>query len=161
MTEGVAHCIAHSGRNTPSPPDLPARPCPGGSLPGAPWAAFFDRKFLILDRDNKFTALFRSILEDAGVAVMRPPFRAPNMNAIAERFVQSVKRECLERLILFGPGHLRRALKEFVAHYRIDRPHQGLGNRVLTASASEPLKHGDVVADERIGGLLRSYRRSA
>ena len=120
-----------------------------------------DRRFLILDRDTKFTAQFRRILEDAGVQVVTTAFRAPNMNAIAERFVQSVKRECLERLILFGPGHLRRALNEFVAHYRIERPHQGLGNRVLTPSASEPPKDGDVVCDERLGGLLRSYRHSA
>ena len=120
-----------------------------------------DYRFLILDRDTKFTAQFRRILQDAGVQVVTTAFRAPNMNAIAERFVQSVKRECLARLILFGPGHLRRALNEFVAHYRIERPHQGLGNRVLTASASEPPKDGDVVCDERLGGLLRSYRRSA
>ena len=120
-----------------------------------------DRRFLILDRDTKFTAQFRSILGDAGVQIVQTAFRAPNMNALAERFVQSVKRECLERLILFGPGHLRRALNQFVAHYRIERPHQGLGNRVLTASATEPPKHGDVVCDERLGGLLRSYRRSA
>jgi transposase InsO family protein len=120
-----------------------------------------DQRFLILDRDTKFTAQFRRILEDAGVAVVQAAFRAPNMNAIGERFVQSIKRECLERLILFGPGHLQRALNEFVAHYRLDRPHQGLGNRVLTASASEPPKDGEVVCDERLGGLLRSYRRTA
>ena len=120
-----------------------------------------DRRYLILDRATKFTAQFRRILDDAGVQVVQTAFQAPNMNAIAERFVQSVKRECLERLILFGPGHLRRALNEFVAHYRLERPHQGLGNRVLTTSASEPPKDGDVVVDERLGGLLRSYRRSA
>jgi transposase InsO family protein len=120
-----------------------------------------DRQFLILDRDTKFTAQFRRILEDAGVKVVTTAFQAPNMNAIAERFVQSIKRECLERLILFGSDHLQRALKEFVAHYRIDRPHQGLGNRVLTTSASEQPKDGDVVVDERLGGLLRSYRRTA
>jgi transposase InsO family protein len=120
-----------------------------------------DRRFLILDRDSKFTAQFRRILEDAGVAVVQTAFRAPNMNAIGERFVQSVKRECLERLILFGPRHLRQALNEFVAHYRIDRPHQGLGNKVLTASTSEAPKDGEVVCDERLGGLLRSCRRMA
>lgn len=112
------------------------------------------RRFLILDRDTKFTAQFRRILEDAGVQVVRTAFQAPNMNAIAERFVQSVKRECLERLILFGPGHLRRALNEFVAHYRIERPHQGLGNTVLTASTSEPRKG-------RGCGLRRTTRRAA
>jgi len=120
-----------------------------------------DSRFLILDRDTKFTAQFRRILADAGVRVVETAFQAPNMNAIAERFVQSIKRECLERLILFGSEHLRQALNEFVAHYRIERPHQGLGNSVLTASASEPPKDGDVVCDERLGGLLRSYRRVA
>ena len=75
--------------------------------------------------------------------------------------MQSVKRECLERLILFGVDHLRQALQEFVAHYHIERPHQGLGNRVLTAGTAEVAKDGDVVVEERLGGLLRSYRRSA
>ena len=120
-----------------------------------------DRRFLILDRDTKFTAQFRSVLEDAGVRVVQTALQAPNMNAIAERFVQSVKRECLERLILFGPEHLRRALNAFVAHYRLERPHQGVGNRVLTVSAGRGPENGEVVADERLGGLLRSYRRTA
>ena len=120
-----------------------------------------DRRFLILDRDTKFTAQFRRILEHGGVEVVQTAFQAPNMNAIAERFVQSVKRECLERLILFGADHLQRALKEFVAHYHTERPHQGIGNRVLTTSAAEAPRDGDVVVDERLGGLLRSYRRTA
>jgi len=120
-----------------------------------------DSRFLILDRDTKFTAQFRRILEDAGVEIVTTAFQAPNMNATAERFVQTVKRECLERLILFGADHLRQALKEFVAHYHIERPHQGLGNKLLTASASEQPKDGEVVVDERLGGLLRSYRRTA
>jgi transposase InsO family protein len=115
-----------------------------------------DRRYLILDRDTKFTAQFKRILDDAGIDVVTTAFQAPNMNALAERFVQSIKRECLERLILFGADHLQRALNEFVAHYHLDRPHQGLGNRVLTVSASEPSKHGEVVVDERLGGLLRS-----
>ena len=120
-----------------------------------------DSKFVIFDRDTKFTEHFRRILDDAGVQIVQTAFQAPNMNAIAERFVQSVKREGLERLILFGSGHLRQVLKEFIAHYRLERPHQRLGNRVLTASAAEPPKDGDVVVDERLGGLLRSHRRSA
>ncbi len=120
-----------------------------------------DRRYLILDRDTKFTAQFRGILEEAGVQVVQTAFRAPNMNAIAERFVQSIKRECLERLILFGPAHLQQVLKEFVTHYRIERPHQGLGNRVLTGSTVEMPKDAEVVVDERLGGLLRSYRYSA
>ena len=103
-----------------------------------------DRRYLIVDRDSKFTTPFRRVREQAGVEV-----------------VQSIKRECLQRLILFGSSHLRRALQEFVAHYRLERPHQGLGNKVLTPIASEPAKEREVVADERLGGLLRSYRYSA
>ena len=76
-----------------------------------------NKQFLILDRDSKFTAQFRRILKDARVEVVTTAFHAPNMNTLAERFVQSVKRECLERLILFGSDHLRRARNEFVAHY--------------------------------------------
>jgi putative transposase len=117
-------------------------------------------KFVILDRDTKFTDQFRRILGDASVEVVTTAYMAPNMNAIAERFVQSAKRECLERLILFGSDHLQRALKEFVAHYHIDRPHQGLGNRLLTP-AVEPTGRGEVVVDKRLGGLLRSYHRVA
>lgn len=63
-----------------------------------------DKRFLILDRDTKFTVQFRRILEEAGVTVVNTAVQAPNMNSIAERFVQSIKRECLERLILFGSG---------------------------------------------------------
>jgi transposase InsO family protein len=120
-----------------------------------------DRRFLILDRDTKFTQQFRRILGDAGIELMPTAFQAPNMNALAERFVGSIKRECLDRMILFGGDHLRRALNEFVAHYNAERPHQGVGNKTLTPAAAEPLLHGDVVVDERLGGLLRSYRRAA
>jgi len=120
-----------------------------------------DKRFLILDRDGKFTEQFRRILEDAGVAMVTTAFQAPDMNAIAERFVGSVKRECLRRMILFGEGHLRRSLAEFVVHYHEDRPHQGIGNRLITPSSVEQPPSGIVVADERLGGLLCSYRRAA
>ena len=120
-----------------------------------------DKQFLILDRDAKFTEQFQRILCDAGVDVVTTAYQAPNMNSLAERFVLSIKRECLNRMILFGSDHLQRALKEFVTHYRLERPHQGIGNRVLTASAAETRKDGEVVVDERLGGLLRSYRRVA
>lgn len=115
-------------------------------------------RFLILDRDSKFTAQFRRILKDAGVQIVTTTYQAPDMNAIAERFVGSIKRECLDKLVLFGQGHLRRAISEFVAHYNRDRPHQGVGNVPLTNPDGEPSHGGEVVADERLGGLLRSYR---
>jgi transposase InsO family protein len=106
-------------------------------------------KFLIIDLDTKFTKQFRHTLGDAGIEVVRTAFQAPNIDAFAERFVQSVKGECLDRLILFGPDHLRRALSEFVAHYHLERPHQGLGNRLITPRVGPP-GGGDVVADERL-----------
>ena len=120
-----------------------------------------DKRFMILDRDTKFTEQFQRIPEEAGVVVVTTAFQAPDMNAIAERFVGSVKRECPRRMILFGQGHLRRSLTEFVAHYHEDRPHQGLDNRLITPSIVEQPPSGMVVADERLGGLLRSYRRVA
>jgi transposase InsO family protein len=88
-------------------------------------------------------------------------YQAPDMNAIAERWVLSAKSECLNRMILFGEQHLRRVISEFVAHYNADRPHQSLNNAPLTKHDGLPPPDGDVVSDERLGGLLRSYRYSA
>jgi transposase InsO family protein len=104
---------------------------------------------------------FQRILKDAGVKLVKTAYQAPDMNAIAERFVGSVRRECLDRVILFGEAHLRRVLREFVAHYHDDRPHQGVGNELLRPPAGDSPGGGEVVADERLGGLLRSYRHSA
>ena len=116
-------------------------------------------RYLILDRDSKFTAQFKRILKDAGVTVVKISFQAPNMNAIAERWVLSVKSECLNQMILFGEPSLRRALKEYGAHFHGERPHQGLGNELVQ---DEPfIGTGDVVVTERLGGLFQSYRRSA
>ncbi len=123
--------------------------------------ALRDKRFLILDRDGKFTAQFQRIVEDAGVALLPTAIQAPDMNAIAERFVGSVKRECLSKLIIFGEAHLRRALAEFVEHYHRDRPHQGIVNERIAPTATESSSGEKIVADERLGGLLRSYRRAA
>lgn len=82
-------------------------------------------RYLLHDRDSKFCATFREILKAAGVAPVALPPRSPNLNAFAERWVRSVKEECLSKLILFGEGSLRRAVEEFVAHYHGERNHQG------------------------------------
>jgi putative transposase len=113
-------------------------------------------QFLVVDNDVLFTKQFCSILADAGTAI-----QAPNMNAFAERWVQTVKRGCLSKLILFGAEHLRRTLSEFANHYHSERPHQGIGNERIAPSSDEPPNGNRVVVDERLGGLLRSYRRSA
>ena len=117
------------------------------------------KRHLILDRDTKFTGQFQAILERAGVDVVRAAYQAPDMNAFAERWVQSVKRECLDRLVLFGEDHLRRVLAQYVAHYNTERPHQGIGNEPIGGS-TKPTS-GEVVVSERLGGLLKHYRRTA
>ncbi|MFT7536802.1 MAG: putative transposase, partial [Hyphomicrobiaceae bacterium] len=120
-----------------------------------------DKKFLILDNDALFAKGFCGTLEDAGVRIVRTAYQAPDMNAFSERWVQTVKRECLSKLILFGAEHLRRVLSEFTAHYHEQRPHQGIGNSLIEPSTDEPPNGERVVVDERLGGLLRSYRRAA
>jgi putative transposase len=99
-------------------------------------------------------------LELAGIQVIRTPFRAPNCNAYAERFVRSIKEECLNRVIPLGEGHLRRTLADFVAHYHDERNHQGLGNELIVPP---PRQHSDgpVRRRRRVGGLLSYYYRAA
>ncbi|MBK8977631.1 MAG: transposase [Planctomycetes bacterium] len=117
------------------------------------------KRFLVLDRDTKFSGRFKRILTDAGVCQVTTSYQAPNINAIAERFVLSIKRECLDRLILFGTGHLHRAVREFVTHYHTERPHQGIGNELIAGIPASGT--GDVDARERLGGLLRHDERAA
>jgi transposase InsO family protein len=119
------------------------------------------KRFLILDRDAKFSDAFRGILKSAGVRVIFCPPRAPNCNAFAERFVRSIKSECLDRMIFFGGGSLRNALTEYAAHYNRERNHQGIGNclvqpRPIITSVDVP-----VTRTRRLGGLLSFYERRA
>jgi transposase InsO family protein len=119
-----------------------------------------DHRLLICDRDRKWTEGFHRILQDAGVRVVATPVRAPNTNAYAERFVRSIREECLDRLILFGERRLLRALDEFAAHYHGERNHQGLGNELITPEL-RPRQGTHVRCRERLGGLLRYYHRAA
>jgi transposase InsO family protein len=117
-------------------------------------------QILICDRDRKWTDAFRRIVQGAGVRIVLIPVRAPNANAYAERFVRSIREECLDRLILFGERRLVRALDEFVAHYHGERNHQGLGNELITPAAA--VAGGTRVrCRDRLGGLLRYYYRAA
>ena len=118
-------------------------------------------RFLICDRDTKFTAQFRRILKDAGVDIVLTPRRAPNCNAFAERFVRSIKEECLGKMIFFRESALRNAIREYVEHYHRERPHQGLANEVIERAGPRPTSGTDVRCDERLGGLLKHYRRAA
>ena len=115
------------------------------------------KQFLIVDLDSKFTRQFTHLLRQAGVTVVRTAYRAANMNAVAERWVKSVKSECLGRLIMFGERRLRTVLRHYVEHYNAERPHQGMRNEVLGPKPAD--SRGDVVVDERLGGLLKHYSR--
>jgi transposase InsO family protein len=117
-------------------------------------------RVLICDRDSKWTDGFRRIVQSAGVRIVLTPIQAPNANAYAERFVRSIREECLDRLILFGERRLLHVLDEFVAHYHRERNHQGLGNDLITPGPL-PLGGTHVRCRERLGGLLRYYRRAA
>jgi putative transposase len=117
-------------------------------------------RVLICDRDGKWTDVFRRLLEGAGVRVVLTPYQTPNANAHTERFVRSVREECLDRLILFGERRLIRALDEFTAHYHRERNHQGLGNDLI---APMPGAFGGtrIRCRDRLGGLLRYYYQAA
>jgi transposase InsO family protein len=119
------------------------------------------KRFLIHDRDPLFTVAFRETLASAGVETIRLPPRSPNLNAYAERFVRSIKESCLERLILVGEGSLRRAVREFVAHYHHERNHQGMRNQLLFPVSAEMQGHAPIACRPRLGGLLNYYHRPA
>jgi putative transposase len=122
-------------------------------------------KYLLRERDSNFVKEFDAILSSEGIVVTPISVRAPNQNAVAERFVQSARRECLDHFVVFGEKHLRHLLSDYLAYYHHFRPHQGLDNRPLgwmepaVAERDQPL--GEVVCQERLGGLLRHYQRRA
>jgi transposase InsO family protein len=104
---------------------------------------------------------FRETLAATGVKTVRLPPRSPNLNAHAERFVRSIKESCLDRMILVGEGSLRRAVREFIEHYHLERNHQGLGNRLILPVVAQTRGHGRIVCRERLGGLLKYYHQPA
>jgi transposase InsO family protein len=118
-------------------------------------------RHLIHDRDPLFTVQFGRILESSGVRPVRLPARSPNLNAYAERFDRSIKSECLAQIIPLGERHLRRSVSEYIEHYHRERNHQGLGNELIERSPSHCANDGPVECRERLGGVLRYYRRAA
>ena len=121
------------------------------------------RRYLLHDRDSKYCSSFRQVIEAGSVKTLTLPPRSPNLNAYAERWVRSVKEECLAKLILLGEDSLRRALRDYEAHYHEERNHQGKDNLLLFPLPT-PERHGEpntVRCRERLGGLLRYYERQA
>jgi Integrase core domain len=120
-------------------------------------------RYVLHDRDAKFTESFRGTLQSAGAKPLRLPPQSPNLNALAERWVRSVKDECLGALILFGEGSLRRALTEFTEHYHSERPHQGKNNLLLFPTRDQPLADGPVRCNaeaRRLAPILFPHRLS-
>ncbi len=122
---------------------------------------FKGKRYLIHDRDPLYTREFRSMLAEAGVESVKLPPRAPNLNAYAERFVRTIKEDCLDRMILFSEHSLRNSVQHFSAHYHFERNHQGLGNRIVTPNQMIGHPMGTIRRRQRLGGLLSYYHREA
>jgi transposase InsO family protein len=118
---------------------------------------------LVLDRDPVYAVGFKSLLARSGVSVVQIPARSPNCNAYAERFVRTIRTECLDHFVIFGERHLRHLVHQFVEHYNTERFHQGIGGQLITgAYASNDNEVGAMVhRRSRLGGLLNFYHRRA
>ena len=126
------------------------------------WGFLKPGQYLIHDRDAKFCAAFKQIIDDAGINRVPLPPRSPYLNAFAERFVRSIKEEALSRFMLFGERSLHHVLTEYVAHYHEERPHQGKDNVILFPSVHADLSLAEPIkCRERLGGLLKYYHRKA
>jgi len=115
------------------------------------------KRYLIIDRDTKYATSFRRLVNGSGTSVIRLPPLSPNLNAYAERFVRSIKFECLNRMIFIGEASLRRAVTEYMAHYREERNHQGLKNRLIRRTPTVAANEGVVHRRPRLAGMLNFY----
>jgi len=118
-------------------------------------------RYLIHDRDPLFTHAFREPLKSSGVKTLKLPARSPDLNAYAERFVLSIRSECLDQIIPLGERHLRKAVKEYTEHYHEERNHQDRGNELIETPCEAPNLDGEVECQERLGGILKYYQRAA
>jgi hypothetical protein len=126
------------------------------------WGYLEHRRYILHDRDAKFCSSFPQTLKSGGIKPLALPPSSPNLNAFAERWVRSVKQECLSKLILVGEGSLKLALTEFIQHFHLERNHQGKENLLLFPAADQTKGIAKSVRSrERLGGLLRFYHRAA
>ena len=116
--------------------------------------------YLIHDHDKKFPMAFDTVFEAEGVEIVDIPYQAPNANAFAERWVRTVREECLDKIIIVNERHLRRTLQEYVTYYNARRPHQGLSQDsplgLVPVTQEGPVRHRKV-----LGGIIRDYYREA
>ncbi len=118
------------------------------------------RHYLIHDRDTKFTASFDAVFESEGLEIVLTPPQAPNANAFAERWIRSVREECLDHLLIFSQRSLNSVLTEYVDYYNRARPHQGLHQHTPIPYTPGPLE-GPIRHRKVLGGLIRDYYREA
>lgn len=116
--------------------------------------------FLIRDRDTKFTSTFDTVFRSEAIRIIRTPIRAPNANCYAERWIRSVRAECLDKLLIFSEDHLRRVMRDYIAYYNTARPHQGIGQGMpIPSSPSDAC--GPVRCRTVLGGIIHDYYREA
>jgi transposase InsO family protein len=118
-------------------------------------------RFLLRDRDDKFSRTFDGVFRSQGVEVIRLAVRSPVANSFAERWVGTARRECLDHLLIVGRRQLEYMLGEFAEHYHKARPHQGLGQRRPSGEPPTPVPAGRIVRSDRLGGLTHEYKRAA
>jgi putative transposase len=120
-------------------------------------------KFLIRDRDTKFTVAFDAVFTSAAMQIIRTPVRAPRANAIAERWISSARRECLDRMLISSEQHLRLVLGEYIDHYDTHRPHRALQESPPAGRQHPPAPSANarVLRRDRLGGLIREYSQVA
>ena len=120
-------------------------------------------RFLIRDRDTKFSGSFDAVLRSEGIRVIRTPIQAPNANAHAERVIETIRAECLDWTLIQGRRHLDRTLRTYAEHYNRGRPHRALGLASPLAAAAEPIPANprDVRRRDLLGGLIHEYHGAA
>jgi transposase InsO family protein len=118
-------------------------------------------KYLIRDNDRKFGPSFARVAATSDIKVLRTPYRTPQANAVCERFLGSVRRECLDHFLIFHEKQLYRILQAYIVYFNQARPHQGLGQRIPDPPGSAPLPLNQVVATPVLGGLHHAYRKTA
>ena len=119
-------------------------------------------RFLVRDRDAKYSGPFDEVFLSEGVRIVKTPVRAPRANAFAERWVRTARRECLDHVLILGRRHLERVLREFIAHYDAERPHRGLRFACPSSpNSSSPGRVGTARGRDRLAGLIHEYYREA
>jgi transposase InsO family protein len=121
-------------------------------------------RFLIRDRDAKFTASFDEVFASEGIEVIKAPVRSPRANAYAERWVGTVRRECLDSILVLGQRHLEAVLRDYVRHYNEHRPHRGIELKapvLATSTTPRPTTPGEVRRTDVLGGVIHEYHIAA